>query len=504
MKHIVLFGAGKSSTYLIEYLVAQLLPNNWRLTVLDADLVAAEEKTGKAANTFVAYVDVQNAESRRKWIAEADLLISLLPPALHQLVAMDCLEFGKNLLTASYVDDRLKLLNDEVAKKGLLFLGECGLDPGIDHMSAKKIINDLKKRGATIRSFVSHCGGLVAPESNDNPWKYKISWNPRNVVMAGKSGALYRENGNDVRMNYESLFDAFRKVEIEGLGTFCWYPNRDSLSYADIYGLNEAATFIRTTLRYPEFCFGWKNVIELNLTNEDRIYDTDGMTLQQFFQLHMKQNEFPTWLTNQVTARFSRTKKLLEKLEELLEAEGQMDEELLEELQDFMIVSDSGTLVDINLEEVKINAAATVAGQMQEASLAMQQLFYLGMDDNNTLINLGRCSAADVLQFALEKKLVLNVHDKDMVVMLHEIGYELEGKAYLLRSKLMVKGENSIKTAMAKTVGLPLGIAAKLILQQKITLTGVHIPIHPEIYEPILQELAEYGIGFEENVRRER
>jgi saccharopine dehydrogenase-like NADP-dependent oxidoreductase len=498
LKHILVFGAGKSSTFLIDYLVAQLLSNNWRLTVLDSNLNAAQEKTGSAPNTFAAFVNVSDDESRRKWIAESDLVISLLPPTLHYLVAVDCLHFGKHLLTASYVDAQIRSLEKEARNKGVLLLCECGLDPGIDHMSAMKILHSLRKKGATVNSFRSHCGGLVAPESDDNPWRYKISWNPRNVVLAGKAGADFREEGETRHLIYKDLFDPSRMVEVEDLGVLSWYPNRDSLSYVDTYGLHDAQTFIRTTLRHPEFCFGWKNLIELKLTDETLMYDTNGLSLQRFFQQHLHENGFSVWMEKQITSRFKQTKLLLEKLEELLTAEEEAGEQMLDELREFMMVDPSGELMDVNLEDVKTTAAATVVGQVQEANLSIKQLFYLGMDDNTTLINKGRRSAAEVLQFAIEQKLALKPADKDMVVMLHEIDYTIDGTSRSIKSRMIVKGEDNVHTAMAKTVGLPLGIAAKLVLQEKIKLAGIQIPIVPEIYLPVLLELEELGVRFRE------
>lgn len=499
MKHIVLFGAGKSSLFLIEYLTHQLTPNNWQLTVIDADLHAAQQKTRNAPNTAANSINVENDDERRKWIAGADIVISLLPPSLHFLVAQDCLQFEKNLLTASYVDQRLENLRPEIEKKGLLFLCEMGLDPGIDHMSAMRIIHGLRERGATITSFRSHCGGLVAPESDDNPWRYKISWNPRNVVLAGKAGATYRENNAQVTLDYHQLFSANKTVNVPELGALSWYPNRDSLSYISAYELQDVQTFIRTTLRYPEFCFGWKNIIELGLTDENINYDTDGMTLKDFFRQHLNQHGFSEWIEKQLTAKFVQTKMLLEKLQQLLSVEELTDDEGMNELREFMMVDGKGKLMDVNLDEVKTKAAATVAGQMHEANLSIRQLFYLGMDDDTTLINKGRCSAADVLQFILEKKLPLKPEDRDMIVMLHEIDYAFNNTTHSVKSSLIVKGENSERTAMAKTVGLPLGIAAKLILKGEIALKGLHIPIAPEIYEPVLKELEEHGIEFNES-----
>jgi saccharopine dehydrogenase-like NADP-dependent oxidoreductase len=364
-----------------------------------------------------------------------------------------------------------------------------------------QLINRIKAAGGRITAFRSHCGGLVAPENDTNPWHYKISWNPRNVVLAGKAGAIYKESNQEIQTGYENLFDPNKVVNIPDLGYLAYYPNRDSLSYIPVYKLEEASTFIRTTLRYPEFCFGWKNIIALKLTDETPQYDTAGMTLQAFFQQHFNTHGFSNWIDQQLTARVAQTKELLEKLQLLLAAEKEISDEERKQLQDFMMVDGEGQLMDINLNAVKNKAAATVAGQMHEANLAVKQLIFLGMDDNTTLINKGVCSAADVLQFALEKKLALEQDDKDMIVMLHEIAYEAaDGYKEEVSSTLIVKGEDPLRTAMAKTVGLPLGIAAKLILQGKIQLTGLHIPITEAIYQPVLEELKAHGIVFNELV----
>ncbi len=297
-------------------------------------------------------------------------------------------------------------------------------------------------------------------------------------------------------MLYEELFNPSRTVDVPGAGVLAWYPNRDSLPYIDIYNIDSAENFVRTTLRYPEFCFGWKNIVQLKLTDETPEYNTNGMSLKTFFQHHLHRHGFSEWIEKQLTAKFIQTKNLLEKLQLLLNAEEDIDEEQMKELRDFMMVDDNGKLLDINLEEVKTTAAATVAGQMHEANLAIKQLFYLGMDDDTTIINLGNCSAADVLRFAIEKKLALKPHDKDLVVMMHEIEYEKNNERHALKSTLVLKGEDGIRTAMAKTVGLPLAIAAKLILLGKINITGLHIPVIPEIYEPVMKELEEHGISF--------
>jgi saccharopine dehydrogenase (NADP+, L-glutamate forming) len=421
-KHIVVFGAGKSATGLIDYLLRRCAVQGWDLTVVDAQEEAARAKVGGAVYARGLGMNIlTEAENRLALVREADAVISLMPPALHELVAADCLSAGKHLLTASYVDESLRAMAPAIRERRLLFLCEMGLDPGIDHMSAMSLLDGIRKKGGDIRGFRSHCGGLVAPASDDNPWHYKISWNPRNVVLAGKAGARFREGGADRQMPYEDLFDPGRRVLIPGLGTLSWYPNRDSLGYASLYGLDRVPTFIRTTLRHPDFCAGWKRVVMLKLTDETPVYDTDGMSLAEFFRAHVR--------------RF---------------------------------------------------------GLVEEPD---PQLRYLGWNAGD-LINRGRCSAADVLQFTLETRLALKPADRDMVVMLHEVLYELEGTPRMLNSSLIVEGTDSVHTAMARTVGLPLGIAAVLLLEGKLPLTGLHIPTLPEIYEPVLEQLEAEGIVF--------
>lgn len=426
MKNILLFGAGKSASTLIDFLIKESETNDWKILIADANKELIDAKTKQHANTQSIGMDITDQPHRLALIASADIVISMMPPALHILIAKDCIECGKNLLTASYADDTIRGLEQFVKEKGLLFLCEMGLDPGIDHMSALQIIDNIKASGGTVTSFKSHCGGLVAPESDTNPWHYKISWNPRNVVLAGKAGAVYLQNGEVVNEAYEQLFDPNRTVLVqnETSTTYSYYPNRNSLSYIELYQLNTANTFIRTTLRDPEFMSGWKEIVSLQLTDETSLYETDGLSLKGFFTTHF----------------------------------------------------------------AKLG--------LQMPSSPSKQLLYLGLEDDHTLINKGRCSPADVLQFALESKLVLEPGDKDMIVMLHEIEYTIQGVPHRIESSLVVKGEDHIHTAMAKTVGLPLGIAAKLILNETISLTGIHIPIIKEIYQPVMEALKPYGIQF--------
>ena len=257
MKTILLLGAGKSATVLIDYLLKESETNKWKFIIADVNKKQILLKINDSRFAEAVEIDITNNKQREKIIQRAHVVISMMPPALHFLVAKDCVEYRKHLLTASYLDNNIKSLSDEITQRKLLFLCEIGLDPGIDHISAMKIIDGIKARGGTITSFKSHCGGLVAPESDDNPWHYKISWNPRNVVMAGKAGAEYKLENTIVNKSYQKLFQDCLPVNVAGLVDLVAYPNRDSLSYIPIYKLDAAQTFIRTTLRHPSFCTGW-------------------------------------------------------------------------------------------------------------------------------------------------------------------------------------------------------------------------------------------------------
>jgi len=497
MKHIILFGAGKSATILIEYLKQLATENIWKVTVADSNLEATQSKVGVHALAKAVSVNIENGDERKEWIEQADLVISLMPAHLHYLLALDCIELNKHLLTASYIDEQIKKLKPEIARRNLLFLCEMGLDPGIDHMSAMQLFHRIKDKGGKITSFKSHCGGLVAPESDDNPWHYKISWNPRNIILAGKGGAAYKESGREVHLRYEELFNAERVITVPDGDMFAYYPNRDSLTYISLYDLHDAKTFMRTTLRHPEFCFGWKNMIDLKLTDEEKIYQTDGLSFAGFFKQHFDNHGFGEWLNNMLSTRLSYATEMMQKLMKLIEAEQEAADEGVETDEEIMMIDEKGSLTTVDIDEVKDKAAESVAYKMHEANLSMKQLFFLGLDDN-TLINKGLCSAADVLQIILEKKLALQPQDKDMIVMMHEINYEARNTKHEIKSFFVAKGEDSLHTAMAKTVGLPLGIAAKLILEDKIKERGLHIPVIPSIYEPVLQELQKHGIAFKE------
>ncbi len=495
MKHILLFGAGKSSAALIDYLKNVSTEYTWQVTVADSDLNMAQSKVGEHSLVKAIKINIRNAAKRKALIQSADVVISLMPPDLHYLIAVTCLSYSKHLLTASYITDNIKKLSSKIKDKQILFLYEMGLDPGIDHMSAMQLIHRVKALDGTITSFKSHCGGLVAPESDNNPWHYKISWNPKNIILAGKSGATFKLDGEIKHVPYEELFATKRSVKIDGNPPFAWYPNRNSLSYADIYKLNDASTFIRTTLRHPNFCFGWKNIIDLKLTDETPQYETDGLTVAAFFKQHFDKYGFSEWLSEMLNTKLNYAKGLMENLMDIIESEEKHpngDDTL-------MLVNENGELNSIEVDSLKEITAAEVALKMSEANLSLKQLFFFGLDSDE-LINKGLCSAADILQHLMEKTLLLAPEDKDMVVMIHELEYEAEGYTTALKSSLVVKGENSTKTAMAKTVGLPLGIAAKLILEGKIEETGLHIPVISSIYTPVLKELEEFGIKFKESI----
>jgi saccharopine dehydrogenase-like NADP-dependent oxidoreductase len=424
MHHILLFGAGKSATCLIDYLLKESVENDWLVTVADGDILLVQSKTRNHPRSNTVQLNVENKEQRWQLIQKTDIVISLLPPSLHYLVALDCIAAQKNLLTASYIDDKIGGLRKMIQQKELLFLCEMGLDPGIDHMSAMQLIDRIKEAGGRITSFKSHCGGLIAPESDTNPWHYKISWNPRNVVLAGNMGAVYKQAGKIINKSYAQLFEDCPPITVGELPALAYYPNRDSLSYIPIYGLDTADTFIRTTLRYPDFCNAWNAVVGAGLTNEKQQV-TEGISFKKWSE---------------------------------------------------------AILPFVNAKNEK----------------ALQ---FLGLFDE-TPVPAALNKSTDVLQYLLENRLMMMDTDKDMIVMLHELDYRQDGKLYSLESALTVKGENNTRTAMAKTVGLPLGIAAKLILQKKIRVTGLHIPILPAIYEPVLNELADNQIQFTENEKK--
>lgn len=439
MTNILVFGAGKSSAYLIKYLLESATKYFWQVTVVDANLNAALAKIGDHSFGTAVQMEIHEEVIRKRQIANANLVISLLPPGLHYLVARDCLELNKNLITASYLSDEIRGLHVEARNRGLLFMNELGLDPGIDHMSAMKIIDEVERLGADIHSFKSYCGGLIAPESDNNPWHYKISWNPRNIVNAGKSGADYLLSGFEKHIPYESLFNETEIIKIPSIGNLAAYANRDSLSYKTYYGLEKVKTMLRATFRYESFCRGWHSIVCLRLTSEKDSYTDPGLTYYDWFM--------------QATAHL----------------EGQTPFERI------MKVTPREQVLVINLIQ------------------------WLGLFDHQSIEISAPVSSADILLKRIEEKWKMEEHDKDMIVMHHEFEYARKDIQTKLSSTLIVKGEDSTYTAMAKTVGLPMAIFAKLLLTGKIkNILGVQIPIMKEVYKPVLKELALHGIEFTE------
>lgn len=493
MKNILLFGAGKSSTVLIDYLKKITTERNWTATIADANHHQVTAKTNNHKHLNAVEIDINDASKRGELIKQADIVISLMPPSLHILIAKDCITFKKNLLTASYIDESTKALAKDIEANDVLFLYEMGLDPGIDHMSAMQLIHKLKANGEIITKFMSHCGGLVAKESDDNPFHYKISWNPRNVIMAGKEGATFMDSYQLIHLSYEELFAKLHKVITPTSEEFGFYPNRDSLSYINLYDVPTVSQFIRTTLRHPDFLIGWKNILYYKLTDEKKIYQTDGMSLEQFFKAHIKVIGLVDWIDHLMKEKMQEIDINMNNLMSKMEYNETTKE------MEVTFVDDEGVLLTLNKEGIEQYALKSLITSKNDSfKIKLEQLRYLGIADDETFINKGLCSAADVLQFILETKLSLLPKDKDRVVMLHEIETNKDGIIKEYKSLLDLNGEDNINTAMAKTVGLPLGIAATLILDGIIKTKGLQIPIVPEIYNPVLTTLEAEGVVFKE------
>jgi saccharopine dehydrogenase-like NADP-dependent oxidoreductase len=436
MQKILIIGAGRSSSSLIKYLLENASDNNWFITVSDMSLELAQQKIQGFKNATAIAFDINNVEQRTKEISNADIVVSMLPAFMHIEVAKDCIKFKKHLITASYVSNEMAALDKNAQKAGVLFLNEMGLDPGIDHMSAMEIIHKIKEQGGEIISFKSYCGGLVAPESNDNLWGYKFSWNPRNVILAGQGTAQYIENGKYKFLPYNRLFTQIENIEIDGYGTFDGYANRDSLSYRSSYGLENIPTMLRGTLRMPGYCKAWNIFVKLGWTDDTyKIANSNELSYAQLLDAFL-----PV---------------------------GTGD--LKKRLANFMGISETS-------EEI--------------TKVEWLEIF------TDKKIKTANASPAQILQELLEEKWLLKTHDKDMIVMQHLFEYVLNGNTHKINSSLVVKGDDQIYTAMAKTVGLPVAIGVKMILKGELNLSGVKIPTCKEIYEPVLKELKNYGISF--------
>lgn len=439
---ILIVGAGKSSSYLIETLLrnTKKKSGNWNVIIADNNEAILMHKVREYPDAEIAVLDINNEDQRQKLVKRADIVVSLMPPQLHILLAKDCLQFRKNLITSSYASAEMRELDAKAKEAGLMFMCEMGLDPGIDHMTASHIFDSVRKVVSEITSFKSYCGGLIAPESDTNPWHYKFSWNPKNIINAGKEGAHYLKDGKKIHVAYEQMFAHNDTIYCEGVGNLAYYANRDSLSYIDLYDLQESKDFMRATLRHPDFCKGWNTLVGMGLTDTIQEFDTEGMT-------------FSSWMA-----------KVL----------GYND-------------------TTISIEEFawkKFGVRGTVQKMIQWLGLFSDQKVLPGMK-----------TSGDILLDVLMEKWKMEPADKDMVVMQHEIEYKHKGIPNSLISSMVVKGENSEFSAMAKTVGMPMAILTDLVINQSIKIpTGVCIPTMPEVYRPVLNRLKKHDIVFMESV----
>ncbi len=419
MKHILVIGTGRSSSVLIEYLLNYSISNDVFITVLDQFKNEFLNQFSDFSNFKNLVFDIHDDKLRHLEIKKSDLIISMLPARFHTIIAKDCLNYKKNLITASYISEEMKSFHDQAVKADILMLNEIGLDPGIDHISAMSIIDSLKRQNFKITSFKSFCGGLIAPESCDNPWGYKFTWNPRNVVLAGSDGAKYLKNGKVKEISYNQVFKNIESLTIPNYGNFESYPNRDSLHYQEKYSLHNIHTLVRGTIRNKGFSSAWDFLVDAGLTSYDKAKKT------------ISKSEF-----------YSRKNKINDKL--ILEKINYLD------------------------------------------------IFNSDFDKN--------FSNGENIQNILEKKWKLHDNDKDMIVMQHKFEFDANNNNKRLLSSMVVIGTDNIRTAMAKTVGLPIFFAAKLILEGKISLKGVRIPVYKELYVPILKSLEKEGINFIESI----
>lgn len=439
MKSILIIGAGRSSTALIGYVLEKARERGWYVIVADADPGLAEKKVNGHPNARAVWLDVTKSNDRKETIGRADIVVSLLPAHLHIEVAHDCIKLKKHLITASYVSQEMYRMGDEARNRELIFMGEMGLDPGLDHMSAMQKIHEIKNNGGKIISFVSNTGGLVAPESDTNPWHYKFSWNPRNVVLAGQGTAQYLENGKLKFIPYNRLFKEYRTIEIPGLGEYECYANRDSLLYREVYGLDDIPNILRGTIRARGFCDAWHALVKIGLTDASfPILDSGKITYHEFMEAYVPPNG-----SGSVKERVAR-------------------------------------MINVDVD-----------------SDVMKKLEWLGLFRKKK-IKLANASPALILENLLLDKWKLGPNDKDLIVMQHQFEYEMQGVRKVLTSTLKMQGEDNVRTAMSKLVGLPMGIFVRLVMEGKINSKGVNIPVMPEVYNPVLTELKEYGVVFEE------
>jgi saccharopine dehydrogenase-like NADP-dependent oxidoreductase len=444
-KTMLILGAGKSASVMIEYLANLALESNWKLIVADVNAKSLEHKLVHFPWVERAVVDVSEIDQVLRLLSNCNLVISLLPAHMHHGIARMCLESNSHLITASYLSEEMLELDSEAKAKGLIFLNEMGLDPGIDHMTAMQLIDNLRKKGADVQAFESYTGGLMAPVSESGPWKYKFTWNPRNVVLAASGGAVkFLHEGKYKYIPYHKVFRRTEVIDIENYGEFEVYGNRDSLKYLNLYGLQGVKTLYRGTMRRVGFCRGWDVFVQLGMTDDTYFLEgVDTMTHRDFVNSFLFYHP-----SDSVETKLAQALRL-----------------------------------DLDSEEFR-------------------KLKWLGMFSLDPIGLSGPATPAQVLQHILEKKWSLLPEDKDMIVMYHLLNYQLLGKSYELRAHLVVEGEDSIRTAMAKTVGLPLALAARFILSGQISSPGVHIPVHSEIYAPVLHELENMGIALVHTVKQ--
>ena len=441
MRNILIIGAGRSATCLIRYLLDKSSSEKLFITIGDISLRAAQKFTKNHTNAKGILLDVFNKEERERAVKNCDMVISMLPARFHIEVAKDCITFGKNLVTASYISDEMQNLDKEAKAKGLVFMNEIGVDPGIDHMSAMKVIDNIRDKGGKLLLFESFTGGLVAPESDNNLWNYKFTWNPRNVVLAGQGGAAeFLQEGLYKYIPYNRLFRRTELIKIDGYGKFEVYANRNSLKYHDVYGFKDILTLYRGTIRRVGFSRAWNVFVQLGMTEDGyTIPNSKNLTYRKYVNLFL-----PYSPTDSVELKFRHNLKI-----------------------------DQDDLIWEKLEELDI------------------------FNDKKKL-GIKNATPAQALQKILMDKWTLAEDDKDMIVMYHKFGYELDGETYQIDSSMVTTGEDQTYTAMAKTVGLPVAIAALKILNKEISTPGVLRPIAKEVYEPILEELENYGINFKE------
>ncbi|WP_417859883.1 saccharopine dehydrogenase family protein [Winogradskyella sediminis] len=441
MRNILIIGAGKSCSYLIKYLLDHSKTENLHITIGDLNVDNAKKLVGDHPNTEVIHLDVFNSESRIAAVKNADIVVSMLPARFHIEVAKDCITYKKNMVTASYVSKEMQALDEDAKANNLIFMNEIGVDPGIDHMSAMHVIDRIRDKGGKIILFESFTGGLVAPESDNNLWNYKFTWNPRNVVVAGQGGAAKFLQENKFKyIPYNRLFRRTEFLDVEGYGRFEGYANRDSLKYQEVYGLEHIKTLYRGTIRRVGFSRAWNVFVQLGMTDDSyTIEDSANMSYRDFVNSFL-----PYSPTDSVELKFRHALKI------------------------------------------------------DQDDIVWDKFMELDIFSSEKMVELNQATPAQILQKILMDSWTLDPDDKDMIVMYHKFGYELEGKKHQIDATMVTLGKDQTYTAMSKTVGLPVAIATLAILNGKIKTPGVQIPITKEVYTPILKELEAYDVVFKE------